>query len=106
MSLTTLTREAVLVAVAEFDRLGRDVFLAKYGYGPIVPARRVRARSLDHPGPSDAGSGARSSSSATIAIGAIATARPPAPAGHPIPPMRRLDADLGPEVELVRIMTT
>jgi hypothetical protein len=101
MSLTTLTREAVLVAVAEFDRLGRDVFLAKYGYGPIVPAR-----SLDHPGPSDAGSGARSSSSATIAIGAIATARPPAPAGHPIPPMRRLDADLGPEVELVRIMTT
>lgn len=34
MGLEELTsRDAVLEAIAEFDRLGRDAFLAKYGYG-------------------------------------------------------------------------
>ncbi len=27
------SREAVLAAIAECDRLGRDAFLAKYGFG-------------------------------------------------------------------------
>src|ERR1700686_3927092 len=33
MALADLTREGVLKAVAEFERLGRDAFLDKYGYG-------------------------------------------------------------------------
>jgi hypothetical protein len=34
MSLRELTsRQAILDAVAEFDRLGRSAFLSKYGYG-------------------------------------------------------------------------
>src|SRR6266852_729469 len=33
MSLAGITREGVLRAVAEFDRLGRDRFLRKYGFG-------------------------------------------------------------------------
>ncbi|GLY74093.1 HNH endonuclease signature motif containing protein [Actinoallomurus iriomotensis] len=32
MSLTDITGEAVLAAIAEFDRLGRDAFLKKYGF--------------------------------------------------------------------------
>ncbi|MEV5748336.1 HNH endonuclease signature motif containing protein [Actinoallomurus sp. NPDC052308] len=32
MALTDITREAVLAAIAEFDRLGRDSFLEKYGF--------------------------------------------------------------------------
>jgi hypothetical protein len=32
VSLAALTREAVLAAVAEYDRLGREAFLAKYGF--------------------------------------------------------------------------
>ncbi|MCO5968922.1 HNH endonuclease signature motif containing protein [Actinoallomurus soli] len=32
MALTDITREAVLAAIAEFDRLGRDAFLEKYGF--------------------------------------------------------------------------
>ena len=28
------SREAVLEAIAEFDRLGRETFLAKHGFGP------------------------------------------------------------------------
>jgi diadenosine tetraphosphate (Ap4A) HIT family hydrolase len=43
--LSALTsRRAVLQAIDEFDRLGRDAFLAKYGYGP---ARRYF---LEHDG--------------------------------------------------------
>ena len=35
MSLALLTSpEAVLEAMREFDELGREGFLAKYGYGP------------------------------------------------------------------------
>jgi 5-methylcytosine-specific restriction protein A len=34
MALTDITREAVLAAIAEFDRLGRDGFLEKYGFDP------------------------------------------------------------------------
>jgi 5-methylcytosine-specific restriction protein A len=45
MSLSDLSsRSAVLSAIAEFDRLGRDAFLAKYGFGP---AQRYF---LDHAG--------------------------------------------------------
>lgn len=33
MGLTDLTRPSVLQAIAEFDRLGRDAFLRKYGFG-------------------------------------------------------------------------
>ena len=36
MALADITREGVLQAVAEFDQLGRDAFLAKYGYGPAT----------------------------------------------------------------------
>ncbi|GAB3988320.1 hypothetical protein GCM10029978_110400 [Actinoallomurus acanthiterrae] len=32
MALSDITREAVLAAIAEFDRLGRDAFLDKYGF--------------------------------------------------------------------------
>ena len=32
MALTDITREAVLAAVAEYDELGQDQFLAKYGF--------------------------------------------------------------------------
>ena len=28
------SREAVLAAIAEFDEIGRDAFLARYGFGP------------------------------------------------------------------------
>ena len=34
MTLESITRETVLAAVEEYDRLGRDAFLAKYGFGP------------------------------------------------------------------------
>jgi len=33
MALRDLTDKAVLSAIAEFDRLGRDTFLKKYGFG-------------------------------------------------------------------------
>lgn len=33
MALRDLTRDDVLAAVAEFDRLGRDAFLDQYGFG-------------------------------------------------------------------------
>jgi hypothetical protein len=44
MSLADLTREAVLEAVGEFDRLGRQAFLERYGFGP------ARAYFLEHDG--------------------------------------------------------
>src|SRR5690349_1774033 len=45
MSLTDLTsRTAVLRAIAEYDALGRDAFLAKYGFG------RARSYFLVHDG--------------------------------------------------------
>lgn len=31
------SREAVLKAIQEFDRLGREAFLAKYGFGKKKP---------------------------------------------------------------------
>jgi MoxR-like ATPase len=34
MSIRTITRQAVLAAVDEFDVLGREEFLRKYGFGP------------------------------------------------------------------------
>ncbi|GGV52314.1 hypothetical protein GCM10010293_64710 [Streptomyces griseoflavus] len=34
MTLNDITRPAVLQAVAEYDRIGRDAFLEKYGFGP------------------------------------------------------------------------
>lgn len=34
MALADLTRNAVISAIAEFDELGRDVFLKRYGFGP------------------------------------------------------------------------
>lgn len=34
MSLADLTRDAVLSAINEFDAMGRDAFLARYGFGP------------------------------------------------------------------------
>lgn len=33
MALGNITREAVLAAIAEYDRLGQDGFLYKYGFG-------------------------------------------------------------------------
>src|ERR1700761_1246331 len=33
-SLASITREAVLAAIAEYDELGQDVFLDKYGFHP------------------------------------------------------------------------
>ena len=33
MAKIALTREAVMSAIAEFDRLGRDTFLDRYGFG-------------------------------------------------------------------------
>lgn len=34
MTLNEITRSAILQAVAEYDRLGRDAFLERYGSGP------------------------------------------------------------------------
>ncbi|MGX6741065.1 hypothetical protein [Streptomyces peucetius] len=34
MALNEITRPAILQAVAEYDRLGRDEFLERYGFGP------------------------------------------------------------------------
>jgi 5-methylcytosine-specific restriction protein A len=34
MALTDITRDAVLQAIGEFERLGREAFLAEYGFGP------------------------------------------------------------------------
>jgi hypothetical protein len=34
MSIRTISREAVLTALEEFDLLGREEFLGKYGFGP------------------------------------------------------------------------
>lgn len=34
MSLGNITRESVLATIAEFDKVGRDAFLDRYGYGP------------------------------------------------------------------------
>ena len=36
MSYRDVTREAVLSALAEFDKLGRAEFLSRYGYGEAV----------------------------------------------------------------------
>lgn len=48
MPLSRLSREAVLEAVEEFDRLGRDAFLDKYGYGRAISYElRVNGRSYD-----------------------------------------------------------
>ena len=33
MGISAINREAVLASVAEFDRIGRDIFLRKYGFG-------------------------------------------------------------------------
>lgn len=53
MSLGDLTsRQAVLDAIAEFDRLGRDVFLDKYGFGRareyflVVDGRRYDSKAI------------------------------------------------------------
>ncbi|MET8115553.1 hypothetical protein [Streptomyces prasinus] len=34
MALNEITRSAILQAVAEYDRIGRDTFLERYGFGP------------------------------------------------------------------------
>ncbi|MFJ8807412.1 hypothetical protein [Streptomyces sp. NPDC102490] len=34
MALNEITRAAILQSVAEYDRLGRDAFLHRYGFGP------------------------------------------------------------------------
>jgi 5-methylcytosine-specific restriction protein A len=34
MPLADLTRPAVLAAIEEYDRLGREEFLRRYGFGP------------------------------------------------------------------------
>lgn len=34
MALSEITKSSVLQAIAEFDQLGREAFLAKYGFGP------------------------------------------------------------------------
>jgi 5-methylcytosine-specific restriction protein A len=44
MAFRDVTREAVLAAIGEYDRLGQDEFLAKYGFG------RARAYLLIHDG--------------------------------------------------------
>ena len=49
LSRTDVTRESVLKAIAEFDRLGRKAFLAKYGYGPALTYRLRHERRLYDP---------------------------------------------------------
>lgn len=49
LSRTDVTRESVLEAIAEFDRLGRKAFLAKYGYGPALTYRLRHERRLYDP---------------------------------------------------------
>ena len=44
MALSEIDRSAVLLAVAEFDELGRDAFLAQHGFG------RARSYFLLHDG--------------------------------------------------------
>ena len=44
MSLRDVTREAVLAAIVEYDRLGQDEFLARYGFA------QARAYLLVHDG--------------------------------------------------------
>lgn len=44
MGLADLTSESILQAVEEFDRLGREEFLSRYGFGP------ARSYFLDHAG--------------------------------------------------------
>lgn len=34
MALNELTRQEILRAIEEYDQLGRDAFLKKYGFGP------------------------------------------------------------------------
>lgn len=47
-SLGTITREGVLAAMAEFDKLGREAFLKKYGFGASARFRvKYRRRSYD-----------------------------------------------------------
>jgi hypothetical protein len=47
MALNLLTsRDAVLAAVREFDELGRDAFLAKYGYDRALSYFVERPREL------------------------------------------------------------
>ncbi|MGW8993457.1 hypothetical protein ACWGRF_26540 [Streptomyces zhihengii] len=52
MALTDLTRAEVLRAAAEFDAIGRDVFLARYGFGPardyfvLIDGRRYDSKAL------------------------------------------------------------
>jgi 5-methylcytosine-specific restriction protein A len=45
MALTDITRDAALSAIAEFDDLGRDVFLEDHGF---APSRRYRIRHDGH----------------------------------------------------------
>lgn len=44
VSLANITRESVLAAIAEFDSIGRDAFLERYGFGP------ARSYMLEHDG--------------------------------------------------------
>lgn len=47
-SLGTITREGVLAAMAEFDELGREAFLKKYGFGRSARfVLKYRRRSYD-----------------------------------------------------------
>ena len=41
MSLADLTRPAVLGAIQEYDQLGREVFLRRYGFGPARDYRVI-----------------------------------------------------------------
>jgi hypothetical protein len=42
MALSDLTQEAVLRAIAQFDELGREAFLDRYGFG------RARGYLIEH----------------------------------------------------------
>jgi hypothetical protein len=44
VSLASITRESVLAAITEFDRIGRDAFLVRHGFGP------ARSYMLEHDG--------------------------------------------------------
>lgn len=47
-SLGSITREGILAAIAEFDELGREAFLRKYGYRPSARfVLKYRRRSYD-----------------------------------------------------------
>lgn len=53
MALSDISRAEILHAVAEFDRLGRDSFLRRYGFGratqlpPLIDGKEYDSKAVD-----------------------------------------------------------